>query len=103
MKRYFLALSFLLSTISIILTIGINICIAQAYEVAKGKTRALFGITELLVYGYQYDVCILGLAAFIFAALGKSPNKSKKIFAIGLSLMAVALVFVRCWQLFVIE
>jgi hypothetical protein len=53
MKRYFLALSFLLSAISIILTIGINICIAQAYEVAKGKTRALFGITELLVYGYQ--------------------------------------------------
>jgi hypothetical protein len=76
---------------------------AREYLKSDGKTRALFGINELLHFGYQYYVCLLGVISLIIAILsGKGNNRqSNKLPAILLSLFAVMVVFVGLWRLFV--
>ena len=100
--RYFL-ISTLVSIISISTTLFINIQIAQAYLKSDGKTRALFGIKELLQFGYQHYVVIPGIVSFIFAVLViKGTNqRSKKVAALLLSLLAIAIVFARIWRVFI--
>ena len=84
-------------------TLFINIQIAQAYLKSDGKTRAFFGIKELLQFGYQYYVVIPGIVSFIFAVLViKGTNqRSKKVAALLLSLLAIAIVFARIWRVFI--
>jgi len=60
-KSRYLKISISLSLISISLSVFINIQLAREYSISDGKTRALFGIKELLQFGYQYYVCILGV------------------------------------------
>ena len=59
-------LSLLLSFITIAIVLWINFQIAERFELATGKTRALFGITELQ-YNYKYYFAIGGLIALILA------------------------------------
>ena len=103
MKRNYLKISILLSIISIAITLFINNQIAKAYLKSQGKTKALFGLKELLQFGYQYYVAILGTIALILAIPGIKGNnrKSKKLAAVLLSLLAIIVVFVRIWRLFV--
>lgn len=103
MKKKYLNLSLCLSLVSIAITIFINIKIAQRYIMATGKTRALFGLTELLQFGYQYYIVFIGAGSFILAVLNIKSNEqqTKKVIAVVLSAVAVAIVFTRIWRLFV--
>lgn len=98
-KNPFLKISITLSITSILITIFINFQIAKAYLNSDGKTKALFGLSELLRFGYQYYVVIIGIFALIFALL--SLEKSKSFVGIFLSLLAILVVFVKFWRLFI--
>jgi hypothetical protein len=103
LKKDYLSVSLAVSLLSIAITTYINIQIAQFYIKATGKTRALFGITELLNFGYQYYVTVLGLAAsllFIFSSKGNGSNGKKQL-AMLLSFAAIAIVYVMVWRLFI--
>ncbi|WP_133055255.1 hypothetical protein [Niastella koreensis] len=94
-----LLFSFTLSCISLIATTWINISIAKRYLHADGKTRALFGMNELLSYGYQYLVAILGITALVLS-LTSRPRSRFQLICITLSILSIILVFVRLWRLF---
>jgi len=102
-KNKYPEVSILLSIISIAASVFINIQIAKQYLRSVGKNRALFGLYELLQFGYQYYVAILGFIALVMAILGiKGDNRrSLKLSAILLSVLALMAVFVRIWRLFV--
>jgi hypothetical protein len=102
-KIKYLHISLLLSLMSIAVTIFINYHIAKEYIRVDGKTQALFGIKELLQFGYQYWVAVAGFVALIFAIIGsvKSSSSGYKWTAILLSPVSIALVFVRIWRLFI--
>ena len=81
-----------------LVTIAINIDIARAWWRTDGKGRALFGLL-LLQFSYEYYVLILGLAALI---AGFAVRKRKgRFFCIGLAMLAIALVFLQIWRLFI--
>ncbi len=102
-KKKYLEASLVLSIASIAITVFINVQIALEYKRVDGKTRALFGITELLSFGYQYYVVIFGIVSLIYAVLNFKANSqtNKKLTALLLSLFAIAFVFARIWRLFV--
>jgi hypothetical membrane protein len=102
-KRKYLNISTVVSTISISTTIFINNQIAEAYLKSDGKTRALFGLKELLQFGYQYYVVILGILSLIFAILGIKGNNQRynKVTTLLLSFFAIAIVFARIWRVFI--
>ena len=81
----------------------INYQIANSYLKAPGKTRALYGLTEMLSFGYQYYVVILGIVSFILAIMtfNKGDKKNKIISALLLSLFAISMVFARIWRVFI--
>src|ERR1700744_6403336 len=92
--------SLALSCLSIVTTTWINVSIASHYLSAHGKTQALFGIIEL-TYWFQYFVSVIGLAALILSV--SSRNRSGfRLFCIALSIVALVLVFVRLWKLFIL-
>lgn len=93
-------ISITLSVISVITTTAINIQIAGEYLRVDGKTKALFGVKEILQFSYQYYVCILGLAAIIFAI--KSNGKpTAKTMALIFGLSTIFFAFLRVWRLFI--
>lgn len=102
-KEKLLLFSVLLSLLSIIITTLINIAIAKTYLRVDGKTRALFGITELLQFGYQYYVALPGIVSLILAlvCLKSNSHYGKKYTAIILSMFALIIVFARIWRLFI--
>ncbi len=99
LKKRLLDLSILLSVISIALTVIINFQIAKAYLKASGKTQALFGLIEMLQFGYQYYVAGIALLSALLAIINKGPGTSKKYMAIILSLGGLLIVFLRIWRL----
>jgi hypothetical protein len=96
-------ISISLSIISIVITVWINEIIARSYIRSHGKTRALFGLIELLEFGYQYYVAIFGIISLVLAIWSINGNSTipQKIAMILLSLLAIAIVFGRIWRLFV--
>ena len=101
MKKKLLDLSILLSIVSIALTVIINFQIAKEYLRVEGKTKALFGIKEMLQFSYQFYVAGIALLSALFAIICKNVEISKKYIAIILSLLALLIVFLRIWRLFV--
>ena len=102
-QKVYLRISVAISIMSISATLFINYSIAKEYKRVDGKTRLLFGIKELLQFGYQYYVLIFGLASFILATISKKDNTkgNKRRAAILLSLLAISIIFLRIWRLFV--
>lgn len=99
MKIKYIQVSYILSLLSFITTMLINIQIVKTYLKVDGKTRALFSLMELQ-YGYQYYVSIVGLTAF-FIALFAPAYRNQKIIAAVLALLSIAFVFARVWRLFI--
>ena len=93
-------ISIIISIISIVITTAINIQIANEYFRVDGKTKALFGVKEIFQFSYQYYVCILGLAAMIFAVIANSKTVSKTMTLL-LAINTIVFVFVRFWKLLV--
>jgi hypothetical membrane protein len=100
LKNKFIYISIIISIISIVITTAINIRIANEYLRVDGKTKALFGLKEIFQFSYQYYVCILGVAAIIFAVLAKTKTVSKTMTLL-LAISTIILVFVRFWRLLV--
>ena len=100
LKNKSLYISIIISLISIIITIVINIRIANEYLRVDGKTKALFGLKEILQFSYQYYVCILGVAAMIFAVKANNIIVSKTMTLL-LAISSIVLVFIRLWRLLV--
>ena len=102
-KSNFIKASVLLSIVSISISLLLNYQIAKEYLRVDGKTKLLFGIKELLQFGYQYYVVVPGLISLTLALLAiKSDNpKNRILIAILLSLIAITIVFARVWRLFV--
>jgi hypothetical protein len=94
-----LQLSFILSLVSIAITVLINHKIAEAYNETDGKGKLLFGIIERLRFGYQYWACVISISAFLLAALSKSQGSKIKLGAIALSLFAITIIFLRIWRI----
>lgn len=100
MKKKLLDVSLVLSVISLTLTLIVNIRIAKEYLRVDGKTQALFGIKEVLQFGYQYYVAVPALLSVVLAMIGRGKGH-KKYIAIILGLTALLIVFLRMWRLFV--
>jgi hypothetical protein len=83
--------------------IKINMDIAHRYIQSDGKTRAIFGITETLVFYYQYYFAGLGLIALVFAIVGSTGKEQKTInrAAYVLGVLSLILVFARTWRLMI--
>jgi hypothetical protein len=95
-----LLFSLVFSFVSLISTAWINISIARAYLRADGKTRALFGLTELITYGFKYWVVIPGMIALILS-LSSRRRSLFRSFCIAFAIVSIILVFVRLWKLLV--
>jgi hypothetical protein len=102
-KSKLLNFSVILSLVSICTTIFINYKIAKEFLRVHGKTRALFGITEVLQFGYQYYVSIVAIISLILTVIGLTSNDKpiKKIISLLLSLIAITIIFLRIWGLLV--
>lgn len=98
MKK-FSVVAIILGVLSIISIVYQNYRLAAMYGAAYGKTRALFGIRELI----ELDIKIfIGLFAIIglaigFIAIRKKENKFHSICAITINIIAICLLFVRIW------
>lgn len=101
MKQKLVLISFILTILSIFFTLLINKWIADRYLIADGKTRALFGITELYTFGYQYYVAVLGLLSAILAILGIYYKQKSATIALLLSITSILLVFKRIWRMYI--
>jgi hypothetical protein len=89
-----------LSAAGIILALKINYDIAEAYEIADGKTQALFGIALLLKYGYKYYYAVIGFVALAFAvwALNRNEDRKLSIVAIAMSLVCIFSFLLDVWK-----
>ena len=98
-----LLFSIALSLLSIIITIFINIIIADEYRHVDGKTKALFGIKELIQFGFQYYVALLGVIALILSIMSFRSNIKRgiKYTSVALSIIALMVVFARIWRFFI--
>ena len=101
-QKYFV-ISIALSLASMVITFMINIQMARQYLRSVGKTRALFGVNELLQFGYQYYVVLLGVVSLVLALLGGRGilQKRKFLIAVVLSLLSIAMVFLRIWRILI--
>jgi hypothetical protein len=99
-KNKSILIPLIISIISVIVTITINILIANEYQQVEGKTKALFGLKELSLFSYQYYVSIFGVVAIIFSLKAKSSVVSKTI-TILLAISTIVLVFLKIWRLLI--
>ncbi|WP_341903433.1 hypothetical protein [Fluviicola taffensis] len=88
--------------VNILIIIGIiyhNYQLASLYQETQGKERALFAIIELaqldkkLYLGY----CIVFTLILGIVAWRKKEPKKHYLFAIGLSILSISLLFIRLW------
>jgi hypothetical protein len=95
--------SIFLSFINILIVLNINHDIALRYLSSDGKTRALFGITEILSFSYQYYLVILSVLSIVitFISIRKKEKKRTIILAISLSILSIVLIFSRIWRLMI--
>jgi len=96
-------ISLILSGLCIAIIIKINTDIAQRYLQSDSKTKALFWITETLVFYYQYYFVGLSLIALILAIIGtkKKENRLENRLAYIFGLLSLIILFVRVWRLMI--
>ena len=93
----------MLSIISICGIIFHNYKLAKIYLKVGGKTRALFGITELVhleMKIYMGLVSLISLTVGIIA-FQKQENKLLSTLSIYLSGISIILIFIRLWKLMI--
>ncbi len=99
MKKYHI--SIFLSLISICGIIIQNYRLAEIYLKAGGKTRALFGLTELIQLDVKMYLGLISIISLLFGilAIRKKENNLYSVFSICLSGVSITLIFVRFWKL----
>ncbi len=104
MKSKFAIFSIVLSTISICLTIKVNYELWVRYmSITWGKTRALFGLTELLEFGYQNYYAIFGIVSLLLLVISirRSEKRALIISSVMLAIFSIIAVFSGFWKLFI--
>ncbi|MCX8531971.1 hypothetical protein [Chryseobacterium luquanense] len=98
----FSVISILLSLITILLSIKVNVNILNYYLSTDGKTQALFGLTELK-YSYKYYFLIISLISSLFLFLAFKTKELKKFKYLGIFILSsgIASVFIGFWKWFV--
>lgn len=101
-KWSLLIISTLLSIATIVAILIINHQIAERYNSAIGKTRALFGLTGIM-YDYKYFFAISSIVAAILAIKAhRKGHRHSGAILICTALVAFLLVFLRLWKLMVV-
>lgn len=98
----FSIISIFLSFLTVIFAIKINLDILHDYLYVDGKTRALFGLTELK-YFYKYyflTIPVIALLFLIFAFKNQEFNIFKYS-ATFLVLISILSVFLNFWKWFI--
>ncbi|WP_407556738.1 hypothetical protein [Winogradskyella sp. 4-2091] len=92
----------ILSSISLIILIHINITMYQHYIRTTGKTRALFGLSEWLVYGYRHYYGIIPIIGFIVSLFLAYKIEIRKIALVAALISLVTIIFsiFSVWRLF---
>ncbi|HVX50374.1 MAG TPA: hypothetical protein VHB48_09455 [Chitinophagaceae bacterium] len=99
MKKKLLLISCSSSSISVVITVAINLVIANRYLTADNKTRALFGIVET-GFLYKYYFVILALTGLISSLFIFNTGRAAKIATL-FSLLSILLIFTGVWRWFV--
>lgn len=101
-KRYSL-ISMGVCVLCIIYLLVINFRLASEYAKATSKTRALFGLNEIVYIQPKVYVELISIVALILALIGlrKKESKNYVIVSILLAILSGALVFPRLWRLLV--
>ena len=101
MKKY--QISIFLSIISICGIIFHNYKLAKIYLKVDGKTKALFGITELVHLDMKVYIGLVSLTSLTFGIIGllKKENKLRSTLSICLSGISIILIFIRFWKLMI--
>ncbi|RKD96891.1 MULTISPECIES: hypothetical protein [Marinifilum] len=104
MKNKFAILSIVLSGISICCTLKVNYDLWNRYvSLTSGKTKALYGLTELLEYGYQYDYSIFGVLSLVLLIISIRKSEKRSLIILGalLAIFSIVVVYLRLWKLFI--
>jgi hypothetical protein len=101
-RKKIIYLIIFLSLICLIFSVKVNINTYQDYMQSTGKTRALFGLSELK-FSYRYYLGILSLIGFIISAnyLRKKENPILLSIAMLISMLATSISFFRIWRIFI--
>jgi hypothetical protein len=93
----------MLGVIVIIGTVIQNYRLAKMYLNADGKTRAMFGITELVELHIKFYLGFGVIIGLFFAWLAKQRKEKSRNIYVGviLNLMALCLLFIRIWRLMI--
>jgi hypothetical protein len=102
-KRLNSTISIVLSILCLLIITWINVKIANRYLSSDGKTKALFGIVEILNYSYKYWFIVLSIGSIITAIIGKRKNEGKQIFwiSITLGIISMIVIFTPIWRLLI--
>ena len=102
-KERVLNIIILLSSISLLLLIIIQIIIYSDYLNSTGKNRALFGLKELLTYRYRHYLGIIPLIGLIISLIFSTDKflRRKALIAGLVSLISVLFAFLSIWRLFI--
>ena len=101
-RRKIIYLIIFVSFICLIFSVKVNINTYQDYIHSTGKTRALFGLSELK-FSYKYYFGIISLIGFIISAnyLRKKENRLLVSIAMLISILATIISFFRIWRIFI--
>ena len=102
-KKPYATISIFLSILCMLIITWINIKIANQYLSSDGKTKALFGIVELLNFYYKYWFVGLSLGSITLSILSKRNKEGKRIFWISmmLGLLSLIFIFTSIWRLMI--
>ncbi|MAY84102.1 MAG: hypothetical protein CMP59_08210 [Flavobacteriales bacterium] len=95
----FSSIAFVLGLFCLLIAIKINYEMALDYELASGKTRALFGLTRLDRYNYGL-IGALGLLASLAAAI-KKEKTNRIIVSVLICIISILVTFLEIWQCFI--
>ena len=101
-RKNIIYLIIFVSIICLIFSIKVNIETYNNYIQSTGKTRALFGLSELK-FSYRFYFGILSLIGFLISAnyLRKKENRILVLFAMLISILATIISFFRIWRIFI--
>ncbi|MEL6252363.1 MAG: hypothetical protein AAFR87_10175 [Bacteroidota bacterium] len=81
----------------------IEMKIVQDYQNASGKTQALFGVKEVIMYGYKYNLAFVGIIGLVLTFIGFRRNEETFQLMLGgfLALILLFLPLAGIWRIFV--
>jgi hypothetical protein len=100
--RYSL-ISVILNVITGLIILGINYKEALTYLSSDGKTRSLFGITDILVFSYKYYLLIASIISILLfiISLKQKENRKFSVTSLLLSILSVFMICLPIWKVMI--